>query len=150
MLQAGAARRGQRKKAKKFCLPFRHHRNVPLGDRKVSSRHGHADTHWLLAALRTMTLRRSPASGLVYFSRHSILAARCSKTISLLAQVLTCVHPFEDSVMLPHRGPQAEELALRSAWCRQYAAVNAAALRKVTSRLVPVWSLLHHCDVSTD
>ncbi len=35
MLHAGAARRGQRKKAKKFCLPFRHHRNVPLSNLKV-------------------------------------------------------------------------------------------------------------------
>ena len=36
VLHAGAARRGQRKqKAKKFCLPFRHNRSVPLSDLKV-------------------------------------------------------------------------------------------------------------------
>ncbi len=35
MLHAGTARRGLRRKVKHLCLPFRHHRSVPMSDLKV-------------------------------------------------------------------------------------------------------------------
>lgn len=80
---------------------------------------------WQLPVEQISRLTRGPTS--LNARTHGTAAPTVQLHDGLAPDAVFPVHP-------PPPPPQPAELAARSAWCRQYALVNAAALRKVTKK----------------